>query len=977
MLRQRWPALVFGGVLLVAVVAVSAWLLEKGERPDRERTPAPAGAAAGAPADGPDPGAVVPSLEPIFATGEALGTEAGPAPQDPQAGARTRRIAGAVRLPDGAPAAGATVTLCGQLSAWPEWRREVLDSATTGASGAFAFEIGQRPDLLLEFELQGFVGDLVRAPAGVAQHVLQLQQGFLVQGTVTNDALQPVANATVALESTFVDDRRARTYTTGPDGRFRFPDVAAGTMRVIAKHPRWQPVILSAVVVGVDRSLELPFARPALQLEGRIVASTTQEPVAGATVLALPPGQQIGHNDPFTAVSGVDGRFRLSGLARGNLRLEVRHPDFAVAWRTLVVRPAASPLAIDLQPRTRVRGRLRAAEAAERSLAGAFLTFRSAADEVQYTAIAADGTFAFAAPATPGWGALAVHDGAFAFARSSSNVQQVRVDEAADEPLELEVVPPATVLGRVVDRTGQPLAGARLVASRAGLVTERLLRAGSALLEQDLRTFGDQLNRSVRDGPEVLLGTSGADGRFRIDGLAPGRLAVLVRHPGHGSTRVELEVPRPGETAALDDVIMAEGCTIVGRVQRGDKPLQGAEVGVVVDGVPIEAVSDSDGRYELRDLPPGDYRLRARYSSFPTVVRDEPTRAEPTRTARVDLEFEPGRLVRGQVLGSDRQPVEGAMVLVRGEPGSPVLSDSNGAFELDAPNRAVELQVLYGDRAERRVESVPLDRQEVTIEVDAPSNCAVSARVLGLPGRQSLSGVLVRIARHGADGETTHVRSRWVAMQAGRFRHPWFPAGRARVTFWCEGFAPHVLDLELVAGEERDLGDILLHPGCTMRGRVVDERDRPVPGAEVFLGDEADLDLFQPRLQTDADGWFEVGGVTTTMPRLVVRADGYALQSVALDLPRDVLGKDPLVVRLLRGSTIVVVLDDDAGFEGGLVELRRGGRVVATAEVDEQGRALFPNRAPGDYEVQRFNDDRLRAPVAVRASGQRIEVALR
>lgn len=950
------------GTVVLGGVAVLSWILLRSSFGEADRAvqsaPAPAGSRAAPPAD-------------IVALANA------PAAVAPGAdGGELRGVGGIVLLPDGRPAAGASVTLCRQLSAWPEWQCEPLDRAVTGSEGEFRFRIERGPNLLVQFEHSAYAGDLQEAPPCQPELVLQLRRGFEVEGVVVNDAGFAVAGATVALDAPVGDLRRSQRTRTSRSGRFRFQNVPSGVVRVVARHDWWQPKVLQNVVVGVDRSLELRFERPALQLEGRVVSATTQEPVANALVLALPPGQSIGQHEPAIAATRGDGVFRLGGLARGNLNLEVRHPDFAVAMRTVVIGPAPTPLSFDLVQRVAVQGRLVADDlpGGAASLEGVVLTLRSAADEITATAVLADGTFSFPRRVTPGWAALRIDDDRCAFRASGSSRLPVRITEQRDDGLDLPVVPPAELVGRIVDAGGAPVAGARITVTQVEMFAERLRQAGSALLERDIGKLGDQFARSSASEPESLLGVSGADGAFSIAGLPPGRVALRIAHPSRGVRRVEHDVPQPGERSESILVELPAACRIAGRVLRGGRPLAGAQVWVVVEGLQMAVVTGLDGRYELSSLPPGDYRVRARYSTLPAVVSPRPERVTPVAPGRVDLEFPPGRVVTGTVIGSEKQPVEKAMVLVRGETGMPAITDASGGFQLEAPSRAFELQVIFGDRSARHLTSVAADVDRVTIEVDTPPNCTINARIAGLPGRQPVGSVLLRIGAPRGEDDGGVAQTRWIEVDDGQLRYPWFPAGAWRVTFWSEGYAPLALDLDLASGEERDLGELRLEPACSLDGRIVDDSGRAIPGAEILLGEPADLDLLQPQLRSDAEGRFTVRGVCTAADQLVVRAPGYATRSIQLRLPQDVLAREPLSVMLERGSTIEVRFVGDAAAEGGIVLLRRFGRVLATAEIDESGRALFPNCGVGDYVVQRFGDDRFVARARVRRSGEPVRV---
>jgi 5-hydroxyisourate hydrolase-like protein (transthyretin family) len=878
-------------------------------------------------------------------------------------------LLGVVLQPDGRPAAGTTVTLFRQQSAWPEWRREPIESVETGGDGAFAFATPRAPHLLVGFEHPDFAGDVQEAPASLRELVLHLQRGFDVEGIVTNDAGLPMPNVRVSLESTLVDERVVSATDTSSAGRFRFRNVAMGTMRVVARHEWWQPAVLANVVVGsFVRTLELRFSRPALALEGRVMSSATQEPVAGALVLALPPVHRLGRNEPATTTTLADGSFRLAGLARGVLRLEVRHPDYATVGRSVAVGSGFAPQTFDLLPRGEVRGRLDAADS--ELFQGAVLTLRSAVDELVTTEVQADGSFVFSRTVTPGAASLSVAGGRFAFA-SGSSVLTIKVEEAG-VPLVLDVLSPAIVTARVVDAAGLPIAGARITAPATGMLLDRLSRAGNALLDRNIGKLGDQLTRSAAGEPEPLLAVTDDKGRFRVAGLAPGAVTLRAAREGYGSSQVEVVMPLCGETLEAAAISLPDGCRIRGRVQRGGRPMPGVQVGVVVDGLAVTAVTGLDGTYELVDLLPGEYRVSARYSTFPSVKARDAAKADARTPVVVDLELPAGRTIRGIVTGTDGQPVEGAVVLIRGEQVNPVLCDSNGVFELEAPNREVELVVGQSDRGARKIVPVKIGDDRVNIAIEAMPDSTVTARVLGLPGRRAIPGVLMRVARDAGDAAAS---SRWLDLDSGNLRNPLYPAGKSTVVFWAEGYAPVAREVEVAAGQELDLGELLLEPGCVLRGVVRDEQGRPIAAAEVFLGEESDFMEYQARTRSDERGEFEVRGVSSAAATLLVRAQGYAWKAVPLRLPADVLAEDRLAVCAERGSAIEVkVAGRDV--EGSMLVLRRGGRVVATAEVDDNGVALFQNRGPGDYVVQRFGDEAQQAIVQVRGSGEVLRAEL-
>ncbi|MBM4061930.1 MAG: carboxypeptidase regulatory-like domain-containing protein [Planctomycetes bacterium] len=213
-------------------------------------------------------------------------------------------------------------------------------------------------------------------------------------------------------------------------------------------------------------------------------------------------------------------------------------------------------------------------------------------------------------------------------------------------------------------------------------------------------------------------------------------------------------------------------------------------------------------------------------------------------------------------------------------------------------------------------------------------------------------------------------------MQGGELRWPLCPVGRVRVQIVGQGYAPWTAERDLVANEEHQLGEVLLEPGGVLQGRVVDPAGAPVANACVLVGEEADLDLFEPQVRSGPDGSFRIGGITTGASSLVVRAPGLAPRTVELRLPQDVLAEPPLVIALEPGSAIVVEVGPGRAREGGLVQLRRRGRVIATAELDEAGRAVFLHRSPGSYTVQLYGSDEPPKPARVESAGQQVRVQL-
>ncbi|HEX6811195.1 MAG TPA: carboxypeptidase-like regulatory domain-containing protein [Planctomycetota bacterium] len=867
----------------------------------------------------------------------------------PKAGAkpqvRGRPIRGVVRLPNGKPAGSATVSIYRALTAWPEWRRELLEQAITNADGVYLFRFETTHGLLVGFEHPSHAGGLEEV-SPLREQELRLLPGFSLDGYVRS-AWGPVPNARVVLESVLSDVRRAEECTTGVDGSYSFTNLPAGPMRLVARHDSWQPRTVPAVVIGDLRHVDLQFERPAhAPLRGRVISAVSLLPIEGAVVELLAGNHRPGLVLPMRTRTGPDGSFVLAGLPRGNMQLLVRHEAHGADMNPLVIGAVNAEVQIELPSRSEVSGRLSGGSPPE-FRGGELLQIRDLAGQLGYCVVGSDGRFRFAEPLSPGPATITVLGRGFSFERSNTPETAARITEAARTELDLHVKAPTLVRGNVVDEAGKPLAGAAVILTR--VLAENARSISDAAFQFDLGAVGSQVVQLFGQDRDELLAVSGPDGGFEIRGHKPGPLQVRFELPGRGSRRVSTTVPESGDSKDLGAIELPRSCRVQGQVLRGSRSLAGALVTVVGRDCAGMTVTGFQGRFAVDDLLPGEYRVRASLPAQPKSSRDEMVTAAADRQDSVILRFNTGRTVRGSVTGSDGQPVVGAIVAVRGTMGQTTRTDAGGEFLLELADRAVELQVSLSDRSRSTVKSVPPGVDRVEVQLDTPPLCTLTAHVAGLPGKKRLAGALLRLTKLDGESEGETV-TRWVDLQEGELRWPLCPAGSVRVVICSEGYAPFAIVRDFVANEEHALGDVLLEPGGRVQGVVQDQDGKPVAGATVLLGEEGDLDLCEPLVRTGQDGSFRISGVTSRSSRLVVRAQGFAARVIDLQLPQDVLGRAPLLVALERGSTIEVTCASAP--DGGIVQLRRDGRLLASSELDENGRAWFTNRSAGTYTVQ-------------------------
>ncbi|MCR9245221.1 MAG: carboxypeptidase-like regulatory domain-containing protein [bacterium] len=950
--RYRKSSWLIGGLVLLGL-GWSIWSLLAGDR-GRPITPrADVGEAAAAVAQGPE-----------------RGSQANAQAETPPPRPIVRTISGLVRLPYGEPASSAKVIVYQAVTTGPEWHRVELDRAITTADGEFTFELPERHDLLLEFGHPEYAGDFVEVPALRDRLELQLGQGFEIGGIVLDQNGLPVGGARVAVESAVKSRRRVRVATTTANGGYSFRNLPAGLVRLVARHRLWQAVGRS-VLVGEMLDTELRFTTPAAPpLRGRVV-TTGQVPIAGAVLELTPTNGRLGLVDPIRTRTDDVGQFELRGLSRGTMSLLVRHPQHGALRRTISVGASPTATVLEMPPRSTVRGQLSAGEGL--AVSEVTLQLVDTGGELHYVATDQDGRFEFDRPLSPGRATLTVMTNALAFARSQASELTVQIEEQARTHLELAMAAPTVVRGRCIDAAGVPLADVSIFGSTQ--------YNASRLLGSNLASFigavGEEVALTLSSEAEILLAVSDAEGRFEFRGQAPGPLAMRYVLPDHAQRGRRFVVPASGTVGIIEDVVLARGCELTGVVRQGQRRVTGATVSIVGPESQATVVTADGGRFEVKDLMPGDYRVRARLPSMPAGFDEASvTLVLGEKAPRLRLELPKGRTVRGVVRGRDGRPVADALVNVLDGGAAPQATDASGSFSLELPgDQAVTLEVSTADRSHSTRRTIEPGEQGLTIQLDPPPTCTLFAKIAGLPGRTRVATVLLQIKQRGRSAQRDD-RPRLVEVQNGELRWPLCPAGRCRVEIRCEGYVPFVVEREFLPNVTHNLGDggeILLERGAFVRGRVVDSAGVPIANARVFVGNEGDLEVIDPSVLAAADGTFEVQGISSRSSAIVAYLAGYAPTVQQLNLPVDVLGNEPIELVLQPGAALTVEVADAP--ETGIVELYRSGQPVARAALDEAGVAEFFDCGPGRYSVRLYGTQKSKT-ASIERAGENVRVVL-
>jgi len=363
--------------------------------------------------------------------------------------------------------------------------------------------------------------------------------------------------------------------------------VAALAVGFLWKHHRAAPSRAAATTTrapamlvrrGADQGLPSWLAQDGVaprRIAGHVTANGAA--VAGATVkLAL--RVDAGVLQPLADVTaGPDGAFDFGPQPAAVLDVSAGAPDHASASLTVV---AADPhantehLVLELAGcRSRMSGAV--LDAGGGAIAGAHLSSGG------LVAVDSDASGHYSLCLTPleqpGQAAARVRVEADSYGSLEEDVLV-----AGDLHRDFVLAPEAVLIGRVT-AGGQPVAGARVIATPD--------RASG--MSDAVGGFAD----------------SDRDGRFRIAGLAPGKfqLAAIADHLGTATPMVV--VARPAATSREIHLELTAFARVRGRVVMDGAPVVGAAV--AVSGSPRSSISQPDGSFVLDHVPYGKVTLVA------------------------------------------------------------------------------------------------------------------------------------------------------------------------------------------------------------------------------------------------------------------------------------------------------------------------------------------------------------------------------
>lgn len=872
-----------------------------------------------------------------------------------------------------------------------------VTSAVTGADGSFVLAIGAEPPRSVVVRAAGagvraveFDGVFESSEsADCGEH--SLAPAVALAGRVVDRSGQPVAEAVVTLRATTPGDSDLSPApvqtTTGGDGTFRLEGAAASagmnTLRI-------EKAGFAAVSESLPRAGVLPgpiVLSAGTALRGR-VKPLPGKSAAGALV------RFEGRTETRWVEAGPDGQFTIPDAppGRGTLIADAGVAGFGEVTGLVLPLPEGREATVSLGSPASLEGRvvdartLRAVPRARVSISrGAVRRAVRSGPDGRY----------LLAPLVPGSWRFQADEARYVLFRKN-----VEIASGEAKKLDAPLVPGATLIGRVTDENGQPVAGAQ------GTLAPATLTGIGALLRQ------------ARSGETAPAFRTAADGAFRASRLAPGENQRLtVSHPEYAASTVGGINLLSGQTSPNVAVVLHRGAVITGVVRdKEGNPVEGAEAEVQqgmsfrggrggataqinllpgpggARGRPSTRTG-ADGRFELKGFSPGDYTLWIRKSGFATERIDPVKVPESGSPEALTITLGPGAAITGVVRQKNGNPAEGWSVLAS-EAGTSAMGPRgrgnmnptglDGLFILDGlkPGQPYDLQLFGGPGIGPSRKNVipPADGIEIVVAgtgriagraIDAQTGRPIPEYAVSYEPERSGGGGVFRIVNRMAGqrltgmGEKTEVRS-----DDGAFQLDDVPPGTWSVVVEAKGYqsarAGNVVVEE--GGTVRDV-EVKVSLGSALKGRVLDGvSGRPVPNATVthatagrsggpliLLASTAS----DEETTTDADGAFALDGLVPGKISLTVKHPDYSDATQTVDLkegtataeikltPGSALGGLVLsdAEQPLPGASVVLQSAGDTGFGRGMLG---GGQSAVT---DASGRFRFDHLSPGRYSL--------------------------
>lgn len=464
---------------------------------------------------------------------------------------------------------------------------------------------------------------------------------------------------------------------------------------------------------------------------------------------------------------------------------------------------------------------------------------------------------------------------------------------------------------------------------------------------------------------KIAVFAAGPDGKVRLPSLPSQKTTSWLA--GEPESLPWFFEGRPEDLPAV--IELAAGTALSGRfVDAAGRDLARVSVRLeawVAEAVPVpmarQAQSDPHGAWHLGGLPPGRVQIQAWRDGFAAYSEQIQLSGEALNLG--DIRLERAAEVAFEVIDERGEPVSGAAVCMRG--GAVASTNAAGqATLLDAPaQRPFTYTATAADHLS--AEGSADARLSVPVVVELERAFVLNGRLVDSQGLPVAGGTLT--LGSGAQSRREGLES------DGSFRLALASARQMTLTLESPRSLPLVFELESgLAGEVRDLGDLVAPTGAAVTGRLLHRGGgeavaggriwlpRPGPGGPAVAWVHRDL----VAAASDASGWFRLEGLSAGLGGVLrIEAPGLARKHLVLPPLAEEEAHDLGEILLEEGSAVEVSLDEAAeppalaSTAVARLDLRGEGLEQDSLTLPMlQGRATFRNVPSGSFSLEVTNE---------------------
>lgn len=717
---------------------------------------------------------------------------------------------------------------------------------------------------------------------------------------------QPVANAEVRIAGSSASTR------TDAQGRFRLERLPAGLLTVSVaadglasfeqaqRLERKQDVNLAIELVGDGI------------LFGRVVDAVSRKPIPGAHVDLDGASLSLTCDD--------DGCFRHDACRRGEIPLKVSAAGYPELSQSFNVTSEVVSRDLALTGEALLLGQVLSA-AKDEPLPGVTVQLEGAG---QSTRTDPDGRFVFRQAPAGRQRLVVEHDG---FARQDIDKDLVSGQERYQS---IRLSGAANLMGTITRKIDSaPLLGAlvRVVGTKFAAQTDedghftlRGLSAGRTnieieapgyaqeMVERELSSSDDNSLTVALSGNAALVGqvTDGllqtpvagaevrlagspfqtktdATGKYRLDAVPSLKARLDVRQSGYVPQPIEVQPPA-NQALTADVVLMGAGAVAGAVIERwSETPISGARL--TIAQTELKRVTADDGTFEIKGLRGGvRHELEIAAEGWPRRTESVEAVATPKKIT-IALTGD-GRLT-GQVRSArDDQPLAGATIRLAKTKHS-VATDADGRFVLDQLRHGpatIDIAAT-GFQPQRKLETVAAETKPLTVQLGG--DAVVVGRVIDIATQLPLENVQVRILETALKAITD---------KDGQYRLAGAFAEPAKLSAIAAGYPAVDAAAELLSEQETTVDLSLVGTGA-VRGEILDDQNRPLPGADIRL---ASTDY---RVKSNNQGEFELPRLRAGPLSLEISAATFASETRPADVR---LGEKTSIGRVSLAKSLTV-----------------------------------------------------------------------